>query len=40
VLVAGDPAQNISDVRHTALVIKDGSIYEPAALYKALGVKP
>ena len=40
VLVAGDPAQNISDVRHTALVIKNGSIYEPAALYKALGVKP
>jgi imidazolonepropionase-like amidohydrolase len=40
VLVAGDPAKNISDVRHTALVIKDGSVYEPAALYKALGVKP
>ena len=40
VLVDGDPAKQISDVRHTALVIKDGSFYEPAALYKALGVKP
>ncbi len=40
VLVDGDPAKRISDVRHTALVIKDGVLYEPAALYKALGVKP
>ena len=40
VLVNGDPAKNISDVRNTALVIKDGAFYEPAALYKALGVKP
>jgi imidazolonepropionase-like amidohydrolase len=40
VLVDGDPAKRISDVRHTALVIKDGAFYEPAALYKALGVKP
>jgi amidohydrolase family protein len=40
VLVNGDPAKNISDVRQTALVIKDGAFYEPAALYKALGVKP
>jgi hypothetical protein len=40
VLVDGDPAKQISDVRHTALVIKDGSFYEPAALYKALGVNP
>jgi imidazolonepropionase-like amidohydrolase len=40
VLIDGDPAKNISDVRHTALVIKDGAFYDPAALYKALGVKP
>jgi Amidohydrolase family len=40
VLVDGDPAKRISDVRRTALVIKDGAFYEPAALYKALGVKP
>ena len=40
VLVEGDPAKRIGDVRRTALVIKDGAIYEPAALYKALGIKP
>jgi imidazolonepropionase-like amidohydrolase len=40
VLVEGDPAKRIGDVRRTALVIKDGVIYEPAALYKALGIKP
>ncbi len=40
VLVDGDPAKRISDVRRPVLVIKDGAIYEPAALYKALGVKP
>ncbi|MGH8237280.1 MAG: amidohydrolase family protein, partial [Steroidobacteraceae bacterium] len=40
VLVEGDPAKRIADVRRTALVIKDGAIYEPAALYKALGIKP
>ncbi|HKQ14403.1 MAG TPA: amidohydrolase family protein [Steroidobacteraceae bacterium] len=40
VLVDGDPVKRISDVRRTALVIKDGAFYEPAALYKALGVRP
>lgn len=40
VLVDGDPAKRISDVRHTSLVIKDGAFYEPAALYTALGIKP
>lgn len=40
VLVAGDPAKRISDIRHATLVIKDGVFYEPAALYKALGIKP
>ncbi|HKS54723.1 MAG TPA: amidohydrolase family protein [Steroidobacteraceae bacterium] len=40
VLVDGDPAKNISDIRRPTLVIKDGAFYEPAALYKALGIKP
>jgi imidazolonepropionase-like amidohydrolase len=40
VLVDGDPTKRISDVRRPTLVIKDGAFYEPAALYKALGVKP
>lgn len=40
VLVAGDPAKRISDLRNPTLVIKDGAFYEPAQLYKALGVHP
>ncbi|HKR34100.1 MAG TPA: amidohydrolase family protein [Steroidobacteraceae bacterium] len=40
VLVDGDPAKRISDIRRPSLVIKDGAFYEPAALYKALGIKP
>jgi hypothetical protein len=40
VLVAGDPAKQIGDIRRTSLVIKDGAFYEPAALYKAVGIKP
>ncbi len=39
-LVDGDPVVNISDVRKTALVVKDGVLYRPAELYSALGVEP
>ena len=39
-LVDGDPVANISDVRKTALVVKDGVMYRPAELYAALGVEP
>jgi imidazolonepropionase-like amidohydrolase len=39
-LVDGDPVANISDVRRTALVVKDGVLYRPAELYSALGVEP
>ena len=39
-LVDGDPVANISDVRKTALVVKDGVVYRPAELYSALGVEP
>jgi imidazolonepropionase-like amidohydrolase len=39
VVVDGDPSTRISDVRRTALVIKDGVVYESAALYRALGVR-
>jgi imidazolonepropionase-like amidohydrolase len=40
VLVDGDPTQRISDIRRTSLVVKNGTIYRPAELYGALGVKP
>ncbi|MGA8541860.1 MAG: amidohydrolase family protein [Terriglobales bacterium] len=38
VLVDGNPAANISDIRKTVLVVKDGVIYRPAELYAELGV--
>jgi imidazolonepropionase-like amidohydrolase len=39
-LVNGDPVANISDIRKTALVMKDGVLYRPDELYSALGVGP
>jgi hypothetical protein len=39
-LVEGNPAGNISDVRKTILVIKDGVLYKSAELYSELGVTP
>jgi len=39
-LVDGDPTSSISDIRKTALVVKDGVLYRPAELYSALGVEP
>ena len=40
VLVEGNPAQNISDIRKTVLVVKDGVLYQPKELYTELGVTP
>jgi len=40
ILVNGNPATNISDIRKTQLVVKDGVIYKPAELYTELGVAP
>ncbi len=39
-LVDGDPTANISDIRKTILVVKDGVLYRPAELYAELGVTP
>jgi imidazolonepropionase-like amidohydrolase len=40
VLVNGNPADHISDIRKTVLVVKDGVVYKPAELYTELGVTP
>ena len=40
VLVDGDPVADIANIRHTDLVMKDGVIYDPAAIYRSLGVLP
>lgn len=40
ILVDGDPAARISDIRRVVVVIKDGTMYDAGALYQALGVAP
>ena len=40
VLVDGNPAENISDIRKTMLVVKDGVVYRPSELDAELGVQP
>lgn len=40
ILVAGNPAEHISDVRNTELVMRGGTLYDPAELYAAIGVRP
>jgi hypothetical protein len=39
ILVAGDPTSNISDIRRVSLVMKGGTVYFPAEIYEAVGVK-
>jgi imidazolonepropionase-like amidohydrolase len=40
VLVDGDPSVNISDVRKTVIVVKDGVRFDPKELYATVGVRP
>ncbi len=40
ILVAGNPVENISDIRKTEWVIKDGVLYNPALLYRAIAIQP
>jgi cytosine/adenosine deaminase-related metal-dependent hydrolase len=40
VLVDGNPAERISDIRRCRLVAKNGTLYESDALYAAVGIKP
>jgi imidazolonepropionase-like amidohydrolase len=40
ILVDGDPTSRISDIRRVVLTVKDGVVYDPAALYQALAVQP
>jgi len=40
ILVDGDPAARISDIRRVVTTVKDGVVYQNAALYGALGVRP
>ncbi|GAA0715693.1 amidohydrolase family protein [Dokdonella soli] len=40
ILVDGDPLKNIADIRKVDTVIKNGKVYDPAAIEKALGILP
>ena len=40
VLVDGDPSARISDVRRVVTVVKDGVVYDPEAIFRALGIRP
>jgi imidazolonepropionase-like amidohydrolase len=40
VLVEGNPAEHISDIRRCRLVAKNGVLYKSAEVYRAIGVKP
>ncbi|MFL6197078.1 MAG: amidohydrolase family protein [Thermoanaerobaculia bacterium] len=39
VLVDGDPAGRIQDIRRVVLTVKDGVMFEPTALYGAIGIR-
>jgi imidazolonepropionase-like amidohydrolase len=40
ILVDGDPSRDIGDVRRVRLVVKDGALFDPDALCRALGIRP
>ncbi len=39
-LVEGNPAEHIADIRRARLVMKNGTLYESAGVYAAAGIKP
>jgi imidazolonepropionase-like amidohydrolase len=39
-LIAGNPIENIANVRNVVLTVKEGNLYNPAELDAALGIAP
>lgn len=39
IIIDGDPTKNISDIRRVVTVVKDGKVYDAAAVYEVLGVR-
>jgi len=39
ILVSGDPAKNISDIRNIEVVVKGGAVMYPNELYPAMGIR-
>jgi hypothetical protein len=40
IIVDGHPERTMSDIRRVTYVMKDGKVYDPAAMYRAVGVRP
>ncbi len=40
ILIDGDPTKRMSDIRRVSLVIKNGNMFDPAALNRQIGVAP
>jgi imidazolonepropionase-like amidohydrolase len=40
ILVDGDPATHISDIRHVVLTVRGGVMFDTAKVFEAIGVKP
>lgn len=40
IIVDGHPETRMADIRRVTFVMKDGRIYDPAAMYRAVGVAP
>jgi hypothetical protein len=40
ILIDGDPLARMSDIRRVTLTVKDGVVFDPAAVYATIGVKP
>ena len=40
IIVDGHPEAKMSDIRRVTYVMKDGRVYDPAALYRSVGVAP
>jgi imidazolonepropionase-like amidohydrolase len=39
ILINGDPTKHFSDIRRVGLVIKNGELYTPSAMYPAFGIR-
>lgn len=40
IIVDGDPTRDIGDIRRVVTVVKEGRVYDPAAIYRALDIEP
>ncbi len=40
ILIDGDPLARMADIRRVVLTVKDGIVFDPAAVYASIGIKP